>query len=1237
MSVQDYTVNYTINVEATNGVRQVQAFADSVEKISKARLAFGSTVGNIDKMMKDVDKVFKTKDGKARKFNYSLSIDTKSTEDKLKRVQASLTEISTLSKGINLVINAGKPVDAKALKANAKKLVDDQKKGNNVGQHFLQTQKALTKSVGKINATFAHLNKGGEVNIRTDDATRRLRQILTLLRQIRTTAGKGIPLNLTTGGVAGKQASVPYAPRGALPTKTFYPPSHVQFPPVPFARAPFVPTAPVVQAVPSPAATSSQRPPSPPKPAVPKTQAIGAIREAYQASRIDDTIYGTRRRSAINRLQYSRPISARSLPLAYMLNGYMLLSGIRSEIMEAVEYANIMESARSILRVADTDISSFEGRFAKMAQSVRNVGVETKFTAIEVAGAVKYLSMAGQSIETINESIRPITNLALIGDNDIAEIADLTTNIMAGYDIKPGSMPSVADIIASTISRSNVNIIETAESFKMAAGTLRMAGIDFTEASAAIGLLGNMGLKGTMSGTSLRAIATRLASQPRTAKMSMERLGVQFTEVRDISGKKVEKFRPLADIFEDMNKAGATLEDMHKIFGVRGANAGMMFLQNYEKLRQLTANNRASHGISSELAQVKQETTKGQWYQMTSQFTETFMKVYETIEPQIQGVLQRLLEKFKTPEFYQGLRTLSGVILDLFNALVSIGGWFARNFNWLEPIIFTGFVATKLFKLAGAVTNLGVAMGFLGKQSVASSGMQLLGSLVGGSGVKGVTQALTFGNKRAIVSLLQSAGISGKGAMTQALASAGIGRTASSVVARGATSGIFASQVATGRGLIGAGASIGALGAGAVAATAGITGLIGALGWVAYKTWKVKEAKDAVIAEIAENRKYRYPSIEALYSSLNATYEKALDTKSAIDDITSKTVQEVSGQKVGAFTGNWWSALISSFGAGQSSGYGGPSYDSFYSFGDAYQDDLTAGITRIAEMESQNRLNAAFGELAKARSTTDVGAFIQNVHNLYGADESRINRSLYSTYADDKKIFRRGLKSMSHSDAMLTWQFMDYQNRVTIPEIKRMAEEYKWILGSRENANSTMRSGGFDFAELRAKGFYFDDKTQFWTQTPLPASATDQQREDQLADFRYIHTNLVRFVAALRNTWGGSSEIAEAIVSKAGFPTHLYSNEPDRNDPRPFNASGITAPDGDEDDGAAGGNYSGTGKLSSVAPKQVIVNITNLLSVETIDLMKSPEGQQEEIKNFKDQMAQALIDVVHDFDASWNG
>ena len=89
-----------------------------------------------------------------------------------------------------------------------------------------------------------------------------------------------------------------------------------------------------------------------------------------------------------------------------MLNAYMGYSLIRSELTKAIDYSNIMESAHSILRVADSDLKTFETRFDSMARHVRKIGIDTKYTAVEIAGAVKYLSMAGMNIETINKSIR---------------------------------------------------------------------------------------------------------------------------------------------------------------------------------------------------------------------------------------------------------------------------------------------------------------------------------------------------------------------------------------------------------------------------------------------------------------------------------------------------------------------------------------------------------------------------------------------------------------------------------------------------------------------------------------------------------------------------------------------------------------------------------------------------------------------------------------------------------------
>lgn len=1278
---QNYQVNYTINVEATEGTKQVIAFGEAVGKLVQAKLSLQPAIANINSMMQGIDKIFRTKNGKKRSYDYKLNIDTGSTETKLTRVKDLLTEIGELSKGINLVINAGQPLDSKGIKAKAKSLIDKkaadlrkteiEKTAASSVNSVMETQKRITKVIGKVNAALASLQRGREVNIQTDVAERRLQGILSLLNLIKGASKMTLGLQMGSPGLPGTGGVVvPYAPQYALPEKAqqrlqekLYTSQQLHRQKLEQSEADFeskmrqrdrLKAEKEAEQSRRDAAKAAEQMRRKTEAAREKAARDAARQEerrrrteenerkkaekaeeqsqrrtamqSIQMMRREQTAVGTlnrsKRRAAINRIQYSKAPSLRNLPFASMINAYMGYSLMRSELTKAIDYSNIMESAHSILRVADSDLSTFETRFDEMARHVRRIGIDTKFTAVEIAGAVKYLSMAGMNIETINRAIRPITNLALIGDNDVSYIADLATNIMAGYDIRNESMNSVADIIASTVSRSNVNIVEMAESYKMAAGYLRTAGVEFSEASAAIGLLGNMGLKGTLAGTSLRALSTRFAKPTKEGQAVLDRLGIRFTQMVDMYGKPVERLRPIADIFQDLHDKGASMADMQSIFGKIGGNAGMLFIQNYDKLRELTAQNRASYGISSELAQVKQETTKGLWAQVTSQLTESFMGGYEILEPAIRSTLRSFLEKFKAPEFTRGLVSIGQALLDIVSVIGNIGAWFTRNYHWIEPLLFTGIVSTHLFKLAGTLTNVGVALGFIGKQAAATSSLELIQGLVG---LKGLGK-LSFANKRAIVSALGSAGITGKGAMRQALIASG-----GTLGTRGVLQSLFATQVATGNGLTGAAASLSAISTGAVAATACISALVGALGWVAYRTWKIKEAKDAMQEDLSRSEKYRYPSIEALYESLRKTYNQAIDTKNAVDDaIKPKTVEEASGQSTGIFTGNWWRSFFSMWGASNS--WGPVNTDNLYTPLDAYQDDVRAAITTIARRDSQSRINSAYAKLGKQSSALEVKAFIKTIGETFGQADNTLDKTLWTTDKKGKVWYKDGWGDMDETTVAKTIDYARYQNTVTVPEIRRIAEVYLSALSSQSGAQAFMRTGGFDFDYLGRKGFSLD-KEGHWRQKVLGPNATDEERSDQLANRQLVQDALIRFLSSVRNTLGGSAEAAENILKKAGFTSDLYGNEPGNNNKEPFNSNRIT---NGLDDGGAGGNYSGTGKLSSAAPKQVVVNISSLMSIGTIDLLKSPEGQSAEVQNLKEQLAQALIDVVHDFDASWN-
>ena len=1275
---QNYQVNYSINVDASQGTKQVIAFGEAVGKLVQAKASLTPAVTNIKNMMDEIDRVFRTKNGKKRNFDYRLTIDTKKSEEKLERIKGLLTDISTLSKGISLTINAGQALDSKKIKANAKSLYEkkaaemrkaeiEKNAASSVGT-MADAQKRITKAIGKINSALVSMERDRELQIKTGTAENRLQQILSLLGRIK--SASVISFNMQ-GGIPSEgltpSVPVPYAPQAfVMPEKArqklmerLYAGQQLHRQKLVHAEELFTADQRRKAALAETAAAEKRRADearAKERECKNAARAAEKIRrqaeqarrkaeteriKAEQAARRQEqrnamqsvrlmqrehtaagTLYRSKRRAAINRIQYSKAPSLRNLPFASMLNAYMGYSLIRSELTKAIDYSNIMESAHSILRVADSDLKTFETRFDSMARHVRKIGIDTKYTAVEIAGAVKYLSMAGMNIETINKSIRPITNLALIGDNDVSYIADLATNIMAGYDIHNDSMDSVADIISSTISRSNVNIVEMAESYKMAAGYLRMAGVDFTESSAAIGLLGNMGLKGTLAGTSLRALSTRFAKPTKEAQEVLDRLGIRFTEMRDIEGVQVEKLRPIADIFEELNKKGASMADVQAIFGKIGGNAAMMFLKNYDKLRELTSYNRGSQGVSSELALVKQNTTKGLWAQVTSQLTEGFMQAYEVLEPSIRTVLRTFLAKFKAPEFTRGLVSIGNALLDIFTVIGNIGAWVTRNFHWIEPLVFTGVVATRLFKVAGALTNIGIAMGFIGKQSAATTSISAVQGLLGAGGIGKVS----FAQKRAIVSAMQSAGVAGRGAMNRALMAGG-----GVIGAKGVLQSLFATQVATGSGLTGAAASLSAISTGAVAATAGIAALVGTLGWVAYKTGKIKEAKDAVLEEIESNRKYRYPSIEALYSSLSETYNMAVKTKRAVDEVVAgKSIEEASGHKIGAFTSNWWAGFLGEFAIASSEGM--VSRDHVYNMDKARQDDIRDALVTLAKRDSQTRIDAAYAEFGKMGTVLEVDAFLKTVKERFGQQEKDLDKSLWRMQ-DGKAVYVNDIGDRSEAVAARTYDYARYMNTQTVPEIVRAATAYRNAISSAANAHELMRKGGFDFDQFRAWGFE-QDENGLWKQRALGQNATDAQRIDNIAHRKLAHTTLVKFFSSLRQTFGGSAEAAENILRVAGFTPDQYGNEPDSNDTRPFAANPIT--NTHLDDGGAGGNYSGTGRLSSAAPKQVIVNIESLLSVRTIDLMKSKEGQTEEIQNLKEQLAQALIDVVHDFDASWN-
>ena len=270
---------------------------------------------------------------------------------------------------------------------------------------------------------------------------------------------------------------------------------------------------------------------------------------------------------------------AKGMGVMFAIGGAM--SAIGSSFSQAMEYQNTMRTTESILQHGTDSYS--KSSFKNMEATVRDVGVKTKFSAPEVADAAKFLAMAGYDIDAINASIRPIADLALIGDSDLGETADKMTNIMTTFQIMPEKMREAANIMATTATRSNTDLMMLAESAKYGGGVANMYGRNdpnlFADTMALFGVMGNAGVQASSAGTALRMMYQNIFKPNKNQKAMLDMMEKTYgiTTIKQDGG-----YRSMSDILVDMaqripeNKMAEIVGNLFRITAQPGATAALL-------------------------------------------------------------------------------------------------------------------------------------------------------------------------------------------------------------------------------------------------------------------------------------------------------------------------------------------------------------------------------------------------------------------------------------------------------------------------------------------------------------------------------------------------------------------------------------------------------------------------------------------------------------------------------------
>jgi TP901 family phage tail tape measure protein len=228
---------------------------------------------------------------------------------------------------------------------------------------------------------------------------------------------------------------------------------------------------------------------------------------------------------------------------AFEVAGMAIALGAPVKIAAEFEHAMAKVGAQTMASTEELKMLEAEAR---------KLGDSTVFSSSDAASAQSFLAQAGFGIQDIADSLKGVLDLAAAGGTDLGETAEMASNMLAGFSLDATDMVRVANAMTATFVSSNTDLRDLAETMKYVAPVASGLGASIEEVAAASGLLGNVGLQGSMAGTALRAMYQRLASPPAAGREALEKLGIATRDAH-------KNLLPLPEVLEKLDRKMAKM------------------------------------------------------------------------------------------------------------------------------------------------------------------------------------------------------------------------------------------------------------------------------------------------------------------------------------------------------------------------------------------------------------------------------------------------------------------------------------------------------------------------------------------------------------------------------------------------------------------------------------------------------------------------------------------------------
>ena len=303
------------------------------------------------------------------------------------------------------------------------------------------------------------------------------------------------------------------------------------------------------------------------------------------------------------------------------------LFGASRFIAPGIGFDKQMSGTQAILGLDKND-----DKLAAIRKQARDIGATTAFSPGDVARTQTTLARSGYDAGAVLAATGSTVNLSLAADVDIAEAADIITNMQSAFNLSTTEIERVADVMTKGFTSSNTGLVELGEAMKYVAPIAEAAGASIEDTTAMLGILADNGIKGSMAGTGASAMFNRLQAPMGKAVDAIKELGVK---TRDSKGNMLPVEKILKDIHTSFakNKLGTAEqgEYLKVIFGEEAMKGAIKLVAaagdgSLASKREQIA---GSKGTTERIAKIQTDNLDGDLKNLQSAWEDLQIEVFE--------------------------------------------------------------------------------------------------------------------------------------------------------------------------------------------------------------------------------------------------------------------------------------------------------------------------------------------------------------------------------------------------------------------------------------------------------------------------------------------------------------------------------------------------------------------------------------------------------------------------------